>query len=752
MTQLYGTLGPDLLELTGELREAFGHPEGIGDEAADTLIAAPFDGQAGGYSLHGSGGNDSLDLGRGGMADGGEGNDTLIARVGEAFQRQPFTTIQLYGGHGDDLLTAVGDGYTDVGFFPPYRYHGGPGNDTILGGDANEALSGGPGDDSLHGGDGTDTLQDHDYGKIIFPDTTPREPSGMETLHGGGDNDRIYSWGGFDSLQGGTGDDSMLAVDMVIADGGDGTDSLDFIRASPFSGRVLVREEEDPLPVASPWLRIRSIERLYIPGASELDDILLIPTAAITIDLNLGNDHAVVGGGTVRGGAGNDVLRLAGNFANLLGGEGNDTITADGAGGYFEGGAGDDSIRIKSAATTGFYSAFLAGGNDTYTGSTTRPDYLFYFNGGDDVIRLHGGDDGAQGGEGNDLLDGGDGADSLLGEDGNDTLRGGAGMDSMVGGAGDDIFFIDAFGTNELIIHPDPAAPTDYLNTDPGDWTVEDVDGGIDTVVSSVSARLLANLEILRLTGDGDLWGTGNELANIIRGTEGANSLSGLGGDDSLLGRGGDDTLVGGGGRDTLAGGAGNDSLDGTGGRQVLLIGGDGDDVLRAASAAMGVIGETAGDELRGGEGNDLLEGSATGNLEALVDSLSGGQGDDTLIGGAGADSMSGGHGGDTFRYLAASRHGNDTIVGYRVADDVIEVSAGGFGGGLSAGMDLLAEDRFVLGVAATGTPGTGQFLWDAGTKTLRWDADGMGTGAAVLLATMTGAAGFGAGEIVVIG
>jgi Ca2+-binding RTX toxin-like protein len=81
---------------------------------------------------------------------------------------------------------------------------------------------------------------------------------------------------------------------------------------------------------------------------------------------------------------------------------------------------------------------------------------------------------------------------------------------------------------------------------------VEDDNRGFDTVVSSVSYKLRANVDALELTGTANINGTGNADRNWISGNSGNNTLSGGAGDDLLRGLGGNDTLIGGAGADTF--------------------------------------------------------------------------------------------------------------------------------------------------------------------------------------------------------
>ena len=91
----------------------------------------------------------------------------------------------------------------------------------------------------------------------------------------------------------------------------------------------------------------------------------------------------------------------------------------------------------------------------------------------------------------------------------------------MIGGRGDDTYIMDG---------------------DIDDIT-EDLGAGIDTVKSSVTYTLRANLENLILTGSAALSGSGNALNN------------------TLIGNTGDNTLTGGSGLDVVTGGAGRDTF-----------------------------------------------------------------------------------------------------------------------------------------------------------------------------------------------
>ena len=117
---------------------------------------------------------------------------------------------------------------------------------------------------------------------------------------------------------------------------------------------------------------------------------------------------------------------------------------------------------------------------------------------------------------------GGSGNDTITGNSADNTLSGGGGADTMTGGLGNDTYVVDNVG----------------------DVVIENANEGTDTVQSSISITLSANVENLSLTGVANINGTGNQLDNVIVGNAGNNVLNGGAGNDIIDGAGGDDTVV----------------------------------------------------------------------------------------------------------------------------------------------------------------------------------------------------------------
>lgn len=92
---------------------------------------------------------------------------------------------------------------------------------------------------------------------------------------------------------------------------------------------------------------------------------------------------------------------------------------------------------------------------------------------------------------------------------------------------------------------------------------VEAVDGGIDTLKTTVSTTLAANIENIILAGVDDISAYGNESGNHLTGNKGNNSLYGNNGKDLIDGKAGADLLDGGAGKDifVFSSGYGDDAI-----------------------------------------------------------------------------------------------------------------------------------------------------------------------------------------------
>ena len=92
------------------------------------------------------------------------------------------------------------------------------------------------------------------------------------------------------------------------------------------------------------------------------------------------------------------------------------------------------------------------------------------------------------------------------------------------------------------------------------DKVIERFGQGNDTIESSVSTKIRANIETLLLTSSAALMGSGNDQNNILEGNSGNNQLKGKAGNDTLIGNLGRDILSGGTGDDTFIYRSTNDS------------------------------------------------------------------------------------------------------------------------------------------------------------------------------------------------
>jgi Ca2+-binding RTX toxin-like protein len=736
------------------------------------------------------------------FATGTSGNDTLRGLDGADVLLGGAGADLLEGGAGDDRL--LGEAGDDV-------VRGGAGNDTLddrIGG--NDQLSGEDGDDSLSvdlqwinlpnqqvvldGGSGNDRIDFH--GIHLQHDAT---------LTGGTGNDFITSYLGRNvTIDAGEGNDYVsihLSTGNAVITLGAGADELapyvltdptfpivgftvtDF-QAGDGGDRLYLNVmsvllsgwDQASNPFAEGFLRLArdgaSTTLLYDPSGegatySVLGRFLGTDASLFTAANFYTYDHPGYAPGTVAtagtdgadtlvGGALADELIGLGGNDTLIGGAGADRLVGgSGDDVYFVDNAGDQVIEVGPHGVDTVYTSIgytLAAGAGvevlSFSDRTTTNALSLTGNNLGQVIF---------GNAGANVLTGGGGSDTLLGLGGNDTLVGSAGAASTLqGGTGDDWYFVFRSG----------------------DSLVEFTGEGNDRLFAGVNYTLSAGqafetLSTLDAASTTAVNLTGNELSQIILGNAGANVLSSGGGADTLLALGGNDTLIGNANAaSTLQGGAGDDwyFVLRTGDSLVELAGEGSDrlfagvDYTLSASQAIETLNtlDAAGAtaiNLAGNELDQLIIGNAGANVlnggggaDTLLglggnDILLGGDGDDQLSGGLGADQLDGGAGADLMAFSEALGGGNvDTLVGFTSGQDRLflenDVFTGLAAGGLAAG-------AFATGTAAADADD--RIVYDAGTGSLWFDADGSGAGAAVLFATLTPGSGIVAGDIVVV-
>jgi Ca2+-binding RTX toxin-like protein len=329
----------------------------------------------------------------------------------------------------------------------------------------------------------------------------------------------------------------------------------------------------------------------------------------VTQTLAVNVENLVLTGATAINGTGNTLANtLTGNSANnvldggtgadtLVGRQGNDTYLVDNAGDVIMELANEGTDTVQTSVT---YTLAANVENLTLTGATA-------INGTGNTL--------------DNVLTGNSVNNTLTGGAGNDTLDGRIGNDTMIGGTGNDIYVVNAAG----------------------DVVTENANEGTDTVQSSITLTLGANVENLTLTGSTAINGTGNTLDNVLTGNSAANVLTGGTGNDTLDGRIGNDTMLGGAGNDTY--------VVNVAGDVVTENANEGTDTVQSAATYM----------LRSNVENLTLTGTAaiTGTGNTLNNVLAGNSGNNTLTGGAGNDSLTGGTGTD----ILVGGTGNDTYV-----------------------------------------------------------------------------------------
>ncbi|MEM9101029.1 MAG: calcium-binding protein [Pseudomonadota bacterium] len=288
-----------------------------------------------------------------------------------------------------------------------------------------------------------------------------------------------------------------------------------------------------------------------------------------------------------------------------------------------------------------------------------------------------------EGYESDDILIGGAGDDRLVGKGGDDILLGGAGDDTLSGGEGNDRYRINLREEGQDTIGDSSGIDVlELMDVNPNDVILRR--SGLHLIIFDAASEsqayqqrkiqinyyydnydpLSARIDSIEFA-NGDIWNSSDIEAAVLMATDADDIIRGFDSDDIIYGLAGHDKLNGDGGEDTLYGGDGNDELYGDA-NDDTLYGGKGDDYLYDMAGANTLYGGEDNDTIRGsgrlvgGSGDDTLTGASSGSHV-----LEGGTGNDILratdyywdeegddlSGGEGNDILYGSYGDDTYRF-----------------------------------------------------------------------------------------------------
>ncbi len=612
-------------------------------------------GNASANTLIGGLGNDTL--------NGGAGADTLVGGVGN--------DTYIFADAADTVIEAENEGtdlvQTNVSYTLAANVENGQLlgsaqvnltgnnlNNSLTGNSANNILDGGAGADIMEGGAGNDTYYVDNVGDvvteyIVFPDQVDTviasidytlgnnvenlTLTGSANLNGTGNNlnNIITGNNGNNILNGGAGTDWLI--------GGTGNDTYIVDSAGDIVSETstLVGEIDSVLSSVTFTLGA-NVENLTLAGSANIDAIGNTQNNVLTGNAGNNTLNGQEGADTMDGGAGNDAY-MVDNIGDVVIEQGTSASEVDTVYSYVDYtlGANVENLSLIGANISGTGNSlnnvlkgsagnnildggigadFMAGdtGNDTYivdnlgdvvsetstlAGEIDTVQSSVGFTLGANLENLTLTGNANINGTGNNLNN------TLIGNAGNNVLFGGAGADFMAGGTGEDTYYVENVG--------DVVSETSTLA------------GEIDTVFSSVTFTLGANVETLILSGNANLNGYGNNQSNALSGNAGDNILDGMAG------------------ADTLDGGAGNDSY---------VVDNVGDVIIEQGTSATEIdtvysyIDYTLGTNV---ENLSLIGANISGTGNSLNNTLKGSAGNNTLDGGAGADFMAGDTGNDTY-------------------------------------------------------------------------------------------------------
>ena len=434
-------------------------------------------------------------------------------------------------------------------------------------------------------------------------------------------------------------------------------------------------------------------------GGTEFQFATLTGAPVITaVDINVIAPGSGAAGNIITGTSGNDTAATTGttNADTIYGLAGDDVLNGGLGNDLNYGGTGNDTYIVQGSADV--VTEFVGEG----TNDVVQTAASFNLTAGSEIEVIQTTNAASVTGlniTGNAL------AQSITGNAGINSLNdGGIGAgDTLTGLAGNDIYYVN--NANTVI--------------------VEAAGGGTaDRVATNVTFVLAADDDIEQMTtinsaGTTAINLTGNALTQNMTGNAGSNTFNTGGGlADTMTGLTGNDTYLVRNAADIINEGAGQGTADRvTAAVSFVLDASDDIEILATNSAAL-----TAAINL-------------TGNL--LAQTVTGNAGDNRLDGKGGIDVLTGGLGNDTFVLSSAIGATNvDVVTDYNVAADQIE---------LGHLIYTTLTPGGALAAIAFGSNGTGaattsdqRIIYNTATGALFYDADGVGAGAAVQIATLT--------------
>jgi Ca2+-binding RTX toxin-like protein len=538
-----------------------------------------------------------------------------------------------------------------------------------------------------------------------------------------------------------------------------------------------------------------------IDGTKATGTVRLLGTwEANTLDFRtvtlLGGNFEIDGGygsDTIFGSALADIITGGGGNDKLNGGEGGDTyeVTGNVAGGWqsFQdydtyadtGAGGTDTIKAFGKNVDIGLTAFsAASGIEVIDASAATGTVRLLGTWEANTLDFRGttllGD--------NIAIDAGYGNDTIYGSSGNDVIVAGGGNDWVNGGDGSDTYKVtgNVAGGWSSFQDYDTYKDTGTTGTD----TIKAVGGNVDIGMTSFTAAA-TGIEIIdgtaatgqvRLLGD---WQANTLDFRGITFVGGNIVIDGGDGDDTIFGTAEANSIIGGGGNDKLNGDDGGDTYRVTGAFHSSFTGFDsysdtgvsGVDTIKAVGnnkvdIGLAGFGPNSGIEVidtTGAVNQVRLLGNATADVlnfsgvtfvgsNILIDAGAGadtvtGNGQANLInGGLGNDVLTGGLGADLFRFdTALNKTSNvDRITDFTVVDDTFQLDDAVFKK-LAAGA-LKAAD-FVTGSKALDA--SDRIVYNATTGDVFYDADGSGSGAALLFAKVAAGTALTAADFLII-